>query len=151
MRGRGWGPWWCLESGHEFTFSPMAFLQQVSNKWPCERKTLQNNIGKATAQEKKIWKGESPLLSPICMHVCTCVLYEENGYAQVQYVNVLSIQMIVLYQSINMIFTDANLFPQFRSPQGRNPGLSQLKYFTNSSYGKRICKNTSAGYRYFNG
>jgi phage tail tape-measure protein len=49
-----------------------------------------------------------------------------------------------------MIFTQANLFPQFRSPQGGNPGLSQLKYFTNSSYGKRICKNTSAGYRSFN-
>jgi hypothetical protein len=48
-----------------------------------------------------------------------------------------------------MIFTHANLFPQFRSPQGGNPGLSQLKYFTNSSYGKRICKNTSAG-RSFN-
>lgn len=31
-----------------------------------------------------------------------------------------------------------HLFPQFKSPQGGNPGFSQLKSFTNSSYGKRI-------------
>ena len=30
-----------------------------------------------------------------------------------------------------------NLFPQFKSPHGGNPGFSQLKSFTNLSYGKR--------------
>jgi hypothetical protein len=38
---------------------------------------------------------------------------------------------------------NTNLFPQFMSPQGANSGLSQLKYSTNSSYGKR----TSLGLR----
>jgi len=35
---------------------------------------------------------------------------------------------------------NTNLFPQFMSPQGANSGLSQLKYSTNSSYGKRTCR-----------
>lgn len=43
---------------------------------------------------------------------------------------------IMLLTRRNMV--NNYLFPQFKSPQGGNPGLSQLKSFTNSSYGKRI-------------
>ena len=43
----------------QFTFFPMAFLQQVSNKWPSGYKALQNHIGKATAEKGQTRKNKN--------------------------------------------------------------------------------------------
>jgi hypothetical protein len=97
----------------------------------------QSNCTPKKKKKAELEKTKSPFMTPIYMHVF-CVHFKERGRActSVIYPHVLSIHLMVLYQSINMVNT--NLFPQFKSPQGGNPGLSQLKKFKNSSYGKRI-------------